>query len=78
MTVNYATANGTATAVPADYVTKSGTLTFAAGVTTMTISVSINGDITVEPNETLVVNLSSASNATIADNQGGRDNLNDD
>jgi len=69
VTVNYTTANGTATAGQ-DYTTTAGTLTFAAGVTTMTISVPIAGDFTVEPNETVLVNLSGATNATIADNQG--------
>ena len=36
VTVNFATANGSALA-PADYTTKAGTLTFAAGTTTQTI-----------------------------------------
>jgi hypothetical protein len=78
VTVNYATANGTATTAGLDYTATSGTLTFAPGVTTMTVTVSINGDITIEPNETLFVNLSAASNATIADNQGAGTILNDD
>ena len=69
VTVNYATANGTATAGQ-DYTATSGTLTFAAGVTTMTVTVPIIGDVIVEPNETFFVNLSVATNATIADNQG--------
>jgi uncharacterized membrane protein YciS (DUF1049 family) len=69
VTVNYATANGTATA-GSDYVARSGTLTFIAGTTTQTIPVTINGDTTREANETFFVNLSGASNATIADNQG--------
>jgi len=69
VTVNYATANGTATAGQ-DYSSRSGTLSFAAGVTSMTISVPITGDVTVEGDETLFVNLSAAGNATIADSQG--------
>jgi hypothetical protein len=36
----------------------------------MTISVPITGDVTVEGDETLFVNLSAAGNATIADSQG--------
>ncbi len=56
MTVNYATANGTATA-GSDYVAQTGNLTFTAGQTSKTIAVVVNGDTTVEPNETFVVNL---------------------
>ena len=57
VTVSYATANGTATA-GSDYVAKSGTLTFAAGVTTQTFTITINGDRTAEPDETFGVTLS--------------------
>lgn len=77
VTVNYATANGTAT-VGSDYVATSGALTFAAGQTTKAIAVTINGDTTIEPNETFVVNLSAASGATIADAQGIGTITNDD
>ena len=43
VTVNYATANGTATA-PSDYITASGTLTFTPGTTTQPIVVLVAGD----------------------------------
>ena len=56
----------------------SGTLTFAAGTTTGTITVPVNGDTTVEPDETFFVNLSSPTNATIGDGQGLGTILNDD
>jgi LmbE family N-acetylglucosaminyl deacetylase len=69
VTVNFATANGTALAGQ-DYTTTTGTLTFAAGVTTMTISVPILDDAAVEVNEGFVVNLTAPTNATLADNQG--------
>src|SRR5207249_9877449 len=67
VTVNYATANGTAIA-GSDYVAlATNTLSFAPGETTNTITVQINGDTTDEADETFFVNLSSPSNATIAD-----------
>ncbi len=69
VTVNYATANNTAKQ-PADYTIISGTLNFAAGETTKTILVPIVGDTSDEANETFFVNLSSATNATIADSLG--------
>jgi len=69
VTVDYATADGTATA-PGDYVSGSGTVTFLAGSTFQTITVVVNGDVIDEPNETFFVNLSNAANASIADNQG--------
>jgi len=77
VTVNYATADGTATA-GSDYLATSGTLTFNPGVTTQPITVSVIGDTTVEPNETFFVNLSSPSNATIATGQGTGTIVNDD
>ena len=69
MSVNYATADGTATA-PGDYVSTSGTLAFAAGQTTRTLSVTVNGDTLDEIDETYFVNLSAPVNATIGDGQG--------
>jgi hypothetical protein len=69
VTVGYATANGTATA-DGDYRATSGTLTFAPGESSKTITVVVNGDRQPEPNETFVVNLSTPTNATIADGQG--------
>jgi hypothetical protein len=77
VTVSYATANGTATG-GSDYVTKSTTLTFAPGQTVETAIVRVLTDLAVEPNETFVVNLTSASGATIADGQGQATIVNDD
>lgn len=68
VTVKFATANGTATAA-SDYTARTGTLTFAAGQTTRSINVVINGDTVIEPDETFFVNLSSPQGATIADNR---------
>ena len=69
MTASYATANGTATA-GSDYVAGSGTVTFAPGVLTQTVSITVNGDVLDEVDETFVVNLTSPVNATIGDAQG--------
>ncbi|HUE72092.1 MAG TPA: Calx-beta domain-containing protein [Pirellulaceae bacterium] len=77
VTVNYATANGTATA-GSDYQAKSGTLTLLAGWSAATISVPITGDTVVEGDETLLVNLTSPSGATLADAQGVGTILDDD
>ncbi len=65
VTVSYATVAGTATA-GTDFVSQSGTLSFAAGETSKTIAVGVVGDTAVETNEAFTVALSSASaNATI-------------
>ena len=75
--VAFAAANGSA-AAGSDYQATSGTVTFAPGTTTQTISVLVNGDFVIEPNETFFVNLSASSNATIADSQGVGTIVNDD
>jgi large repetitive protein len=77
VSVNYATADGTATA-PADYTSTSGTAIFPVGTTTQTVTVPVNGETVPEANETFFVNLSGATNATIADNQGLGTITNDD
>ena len=80
VTVDFTTADDTATA-GSDYTATSGTLTFAAGTTTLTqqITVPVSGDITIEPDERFFVNLTNASaNAAITDNQGLGTITNDD
>ena len=69
VSVNYATSDGTATAAN-DYISASGTLEFAPGVTTQTIPVTMVQDSLDEINETVTITLSSASNAGIADATG--------
>src|SRR5262249_44115045 len=76
--VEYATADGTATTTDGDYQADAGTLTFAAGDTTKTITVLVNGDNINEPDEVFYVNLSNADGATIDDGQGQGTILNDD
>ena len=63
VTVDYATANGTADGD--DYTATSGTLTFAAGTTSGTITVPIADDDVNESDETFTVTLSNASGATL-------------
>ena len=63
--MDYATSDVTATA-PADYTAASGTLTFAPGVTTQTIPITVQGDLSDEANETYRVTLSNPANVTIA------------
>jgi hypothetical protein len=75
--VNYATADGTATA-GTDYTARSGNVTFAAGVTTMTLAITVRGDTTLEPDETVLLNLSAPVNAVIARATGTLTILNDD
>ena len=69
MSFDWATAAGTA-AAGVDYVTASGSRTIAAGATTATIAVTVNGDVMDEANETFTVGLSNPANATIADGSG--------
>lgn len=65
-TVNYATANNTATTANSDYATASGMLNFAGtNGETQNVSVTINGDNTIEAVETFFVNLSNASNVNV-------------
>lgn len=69
VTVNYGTAPGTAS-VGLDYLPKSGTLAFEPGETSKTLLVKVVGDTVFEPTETFFLNLSTATFATIDDNQG--------
>ena len=69
VSVNYASADGTATA-PSDYAPAGGTLNFAVGQTTKQVMVNVNGDLTDELNETFTVTLSGAVNATLLDALG--------
>ena len=77
--IDFATSDGSATTADNDYVAASGTLNFAAGVNTQTISVTIDGDSTFESNEAFSINLSGATNgAAISDGSGTGTITNDD
>jgi hypothetical protein len=78
VTVGYTTRDATATAGGADYAPAAGTLTFDPGQTTRTVSVKVNGDTSFEPDETLSLELSGPSGATISDNLGLGTIRNDD
>ena len=69
VTVRYATGNGTATA-PADYTSTAGTLSFPKGTTSRQILVPVLGDVVDEPNETVIVSLSSSTRTKIVKGQG--------
>lgn len=77
VTVQYATADGTAVA-GSDYVAKSGTLTFSPGATTATVTITVNGDMDIEGNESFYLNLSNPLNASLGTWQGIATILDDD
>ncbi len=69
VTVVWATSDGTATA-GTDYATAGGTLTFTPGITSLPLSITVNGDTVSEPNETILVTLSNPIGATVGDANG--------
>ncbi len=77
VTVNYATTNGTA-APGSDYLSRTGTLTFAPGETLKTIMVPVMGDELDEDNETFSLHLSGPTNASVITNLGVTTILDDD
>merc|ERR1711964_746778 len=70
VTVEYSTADDTATLADSDYTAASGKLTFEPGETTKTIIIAVGGDTKIESDETFRVDLSNATNADIQDNLG--------
>jgi hypothetical protein len=78
-TVTYSTSDGSAVA-PGDYTAVAGgVVTFAAGATTAQLTINVNGDTTVEPNETFTVTLTSGTGVTIGSPAAGTGNIiNDD
>ena len=77
VTVDYATADGTATA-GSDYAAVKGTLTFAPGETVKTVQVSVRGDTLVEADETFALRLSNAGRATLSGASATATIVNDD
>ena len=69
VTVNYSTADDTATA-DSDYTATSGTLTFTPGETTRTVTVPVTGDRLDEATEAFFLNLNAVNGATLLEGQG--------
>jgi hypothetical protein len=65
VTVNYATANGTATVADNDYQAATSFITIPAGSTSGVIPINVVGDTKVETNETFTVTLTGATNGTL-------------
>lgn len=77
VSVGYSTLDGTAKS-DSDYRAVAGTLVFAPGETSKSVTVAVFGDATVESNETFSVVLSNAVGAVIGDNSATGTILNDD
>jgi hypothetical protein len=77
VTIHYATAAGSATA-GSDFQAASGTLTFAPGATSRTITVLVNGDRVAEPVESFSLLLTAPTNALLADASGSGTVVDDD
>jgi hypothetical protein len=78
VTVTYATSDGSATTAGGDYQAKSDTVTFAAGQTSQTITVLVNGDRLAESNEFFYVNLTGANGLLIVSSTGNGTILDDE
>lgn len=77
VTVRYQTSDGTAVA-GSDYLASSGNLTFAPGETSKSIALSITNDNADEPDETVYLTLSTASNATLGNPASSTLSIQDD
>jgi hypothetical protein len=79
VTMSFQTVNGTATTGDNDYVARTGTLTFAPGETTKTITIEVKGDTKKESHETFYLDLlGNSSNSLITKKRGIGTILNDD
>ncbi len=78
VTVDYAVTGGTATGGGVDYALAGGTLIFSPGVTSRNIAIAVVNDSIGEPNETVLVTLSSSSNATLGATPVHTYTINDD
>jgi Calx-beta domain/FG-GAP-like repeat len=79
VTMSFRTVDGTAKTSNGDYVAKTGTLTFAPGETTKTVTIEVKGDNRKEANETFYLELfDNSSNSLFTRNRGLGTILNDD
>ncbi|HYI38892.1 MAG TPA: Calx-beta domain-containing protein, partial [Allosphingosinicella sp.] len=79
VTFDIATADGSATVADGDYLANVLTgQTIAAGLTSYTFDVTVNGDSAVEPDETFLVNVTNVVNATVGDGQATGTIVNND
>jgi hypothetical protein len=79
VTMSFQTVNGTATTGDNDVVAKAGTLTFAPGETTKTITIEVKGDSKKEDNETFYLDLfGNSNNSLFTKKRGVGTILNDD
>lgn len=79
VSMSFRTVDGTANTSDGDYVAKTGSLTFAPGETTKTITIEVKGDSKKEANETFGLELfGSSSNSKLLDAIGVGTILNDD
>jgi Calx-beta domain/FG-GAP-like repeat/FG-GAP repeat len=79
VTMSFRTVDGTATTGDSDYIAKTGTLTFAPGETTKTITIEVKGDSKKEANETFYLDLYGlSSNGLFTKSRGVGTILNDD
>src|SRR5262245_15875071 len=79
VTLSFRTLDGTATTSDGDYVAQAGTLTFAPGETTKTITIEVKGDSKKEADETFYLDLfDNSSNSLFTKQRGTGTILNDD
>ena len=79
VTMSFRTVDGTATTSDSDYIAKTGTLTFAPGETTKTITIVVNADHKKEADETFYLDLYGlSSNSLFTKSRGLGTILNDD
>ena len=79
VTMAYRTVDGTAKTSDNDYVAKTGTLTFAPGETSKTITIEVKGDSKKEADETFYLDLfGNSNNSLFAKSRGTGTILNDD
>ncbi|HEX8126552.1 MAG TPA: Calx-beta domain-containing protein [Allosphingosinicella sp.] len=79
VTFDIATADDSATTANGDYVARTLTgQTIAAGLTSYTFDVTVNGDTAFEPNELFLVNITNVNGSTVGDGQALGTITNDD